>query len=84
MNLLALQIDRTSALLTVLAAAQSLENPLEKCVFSVYGPCWEARFRIMCYIAYTLEDLLPLSPRFWHHFLKKRSPPVEVTSHNYV
>ena len=56
-------------------AAWNLQNPLEKCVFSVYGPFWEAIFTIVCFITRLQGEISVFSHRSWPHFLRKCSPP---------
>ena len=52
-------------------APQSLQNSIEKYVFPVYGPSWEASFRMICPIECILNNLFKFPPCFCHDFAEK-------------
>ena len=67
--------EQESATLELLIAHGNLQNPLEKCVFPVYGPSWGALFSIICSTACIWAGLSSFSSSFFHNFMKKCSPP---------
>ena len=57
-----------------LIATKNLQIPLEKCVFLVYDPLWEAIFSIVCFIAWLRGEISIFLHRIWPHFVQKCSP----------
>ena len=55
-------------------AVWNLQNPLEKCVFLVYGSFSEAIFSIVCFIAWLRSEIFIFLHRIWPHFVEKCSP----------
>ena len=74
MCLLGPPIMPVCTLFTPLIAAWHLQNPLDKCVFSVYGPFSEATFSIVCFIAWLRSEISTFLHRIWPHIVQKCLP----------